>query len=118
MGIKNYFRGSDYFNQPEELKNLSPQQLSQLKEQYAVVDVRTGFEYRHGHIKGAVHYKLGREDEIVSKFPMEEPIILVCKTGHRSRAAANRLVRRGYKNLYHLEGGMNKWRSEKFAEEK
>ena len=118
MGIKNYFRGSDYFNQPEELKNLSPQQLSQLKEQYAVVDVRTGFEYRHGHIKGAVHYKLGREDEIVGKFPKEEPIILVCKTGHRSRAAANRLVRRGYKNLYHLEGGMNKWRSEKFSEEK
>ena len=118
MGIKNYFRGSDYFNQPAELKNLSPEQLTELKEKYAVVDVRTGFEYRHGHIKGSVHYKLGKEDEIIQKFSKDEAIILVCKTGHRSRAAANRLVRIGYTKLYHLEGGMNKWRSEKFPEEK
>ncbi|WMT51116.1 MAG: rhodanese-like domain-containing protein [Ferroplasma sp.] len=118
MGIKDYFRGADYFNQPDELKNLSPEQLLELKEKYSVVDVRTGFEYRHGHIKGAVHYKLGNEDEIEKKFPREEPIILVCKTGHRSRAAANRLVRKGYTKLYHLEGGMNKWRAEKLPEEK
>ena len=79
MGIKNYFRGSDYFNQPAELKNLSPEQLTELKEKYAVVDVRTGFEYRHGHIKGSVHYKLGKEDEIERKFSKDEAIILVCK---------------------------------------
>jgi SulP family sulfate permease len=118
MSIKNYFRGSDYFNQPSALENLSPDKLLELKEKYALIDVRTGFEYRHGHIKGAIHYKLGREKEIDDKFPRDEPLILICKTGHRSRAAANRLVRQGYKKLYHLEGGMNKWRKEKFSEEK
>lgn len=118
MSIKNYFRGLDYFSQPQELENLTPDKLLSLKDKYALIDVRTGFEYRHGHIKGAIHYKLGEEDIIERKFPKEEPIILICKTGHRSRAAANRLVRRGYKKLYHLEGGMNKWRKEKLPEEK
>jgi len=118
MSIKNYFRGSDYFNQPQELENLTPDKLTALKEKYPVIDVRTGFEYRHGHIKGAIPYKLGKEDEIEKKFPKDEPIILICKTGHRSRAAANRLVRKGYKKLYHLEGGMDKWRKENFPVEK
>jgi SulP family sulfate permease len=118
MSIKNYFRGSDYFNQPPELENLTPEQIINLKDKYAIIDVRTGFEYRHGHLKGSIPYKLGKEDEIEKKFSKDEPIILICKTGHRSRAAANRLVRRGYKKLYHLQGGMNTWRKEKFPEEK
>ncbi|WP_337860628.1 rhodanese-like domain-containing protein [Ferroplasma sp.] len=118
MSIKDYFRGSDYFNQPQELENLTPKKLLELRDKYALIDVRTGFEYRHGHIKGAIHYKLGKEKEIESKFPKDDALILICKTGHRSRAAANRLVRIGYKKLYHLEGGMDKWRKEKFPEEK
>ena len=118
MSIKNYFRGSDYFNQPDELKNLSPEEVSKMDNEYKIIDVRTKFEYKRGHIKNAVNYKLGNEKNIVSDFGTDAKIILICKTGHRSRAAANRLMRSGYKNLYHLEGGMNNWRKKKMPEEK
>ncbi|MEM0139386.1 MAG: rhodanese-like domain-containing protein [Ferroplasma sp.] len=118
MPLKNYFRGSDYFKQPDELKNLTPEQVMEMKGKYPLVDVRTGFEYRHGHIAGASHYKLGREKEIIEKFGLNSQIILICKTGHRSRAAANRLARMGFKEIYHLEGGMDRWRKEKMPEEK
>jgi rhodanese-related sulfurtransferase len=118
MSIKNYFRGSDYFKQPDTLENLTPEKLLELKDKYPLIDVRTGFEYRHGHINGAMHYKLGKEKEIEEKFAKDKALILICKTGHRSRAAANRLTRMGYKKLYHLEGGMDKWRKGKFPEEK
>jgi len=118
MSIKDYFRGSDYFKQPEELKNLSPEDVYKMMNEYKIIDVRTKFEYKHGHIKNALNYKLGNEKKIINDFGLNSKIILICKTGHRSRAAANRLVRSGYKNLYHLEGGMNNWRKNKMPEEK
>ena len=65
MPIKNYFRGSDYFNQPDELKNLSPEEVYKMIDEYKIIDVRTKFEYKRGHIKNAVNYKLGSERNIV-----------------------------------------------------
>ncbi len=116
MSFKNYFRGADYFNNPDTLKNLTPDQVLDMKRKYPLIDVRTGFEYRHGHIDGAIHYKLGRERDILNKFGKDQKIILICKTGHRSRAAANRLTRLGFEEIYHLEGGMNTWRKQKMPE--
>ncbi|WP_236688990.1 rhodanese-like domain-containing protein [Acidiplasma cupricumulans] len=118
MSLKDYLRGKDYFIDPPELEPLKPEDVMKRLNEYKIIDVRTGIEFRRGHIKNAVHYKLGREDDIVKDFGRDAKIILVCKTGHRSRAAANRLARMGYKKLYHLDGGMNTWRKEKLPEEK
>ena len=104
----------DYFRHPPDLKNLSPAQVNELskKSDFSVIDVRTRFEFNNGHIDKSLHYSLGHEKEIAKQFGAGNKIVLVCKTGHRSRAAANRLHRMGVTNLQHLEGGIDRWRRE------
>ncbi|MFG1519965.1 MAG: rhodanese-like domain-containing protein [Thermoplasmataceae archaeon] len=104
----------DYFRHPPDLRNLSPREVDELskKEGFRVIDVRTRFEFNNGHIHNSVLYSLGHEKDIMNKFGNEGKIILVCKTGHRSRAAANRLNRLGLSGLNHLEGGVDRWRKE------
>ncbi|AAT43404.1 rhodanese-like domain-containing protein [Picrophilus oshimae] len=107
---------TDYFKDPENLEILGPKDvIESLKNKDAIIiDVRTKYEYSSGHIKSAINYPLGHEGDIEKEIPKNTRIILICKTGHRSRAAANRLTRMGYKNLAHLEGGMDNWKKQNF----
>ncbi len=107
---------TDYFKDPENLDLLKPEDIiNSLKTKDAIIiDVRTEFEYNSGHIKSALNYPLGHEKSIEKEIPKNARIILICKTGHRSRAAANRLTRLGYKNLAHLVGGMDLWKKRNF----
>ncbi len=101
----------DYFRQPEGLENLSPIQVENAisQEKVSVIDVRTEREYSHGHIKGAKTCPLGRIESYISQFQKENQVILICATGHRSRAAAAKLLRSGFTSVSHLEGGMRSW---------
>ncbi len=103
------------FRRPSSLKNLSPQEVAtQLAHspKPVIVDVRSALEYKAGHIEGAMHYPLGNELKAVQNIPPSTPVILICKTGHRSQAAAHTLLKNDFTNLYHLEGGMGRWRKE------
>lgn len=76
-----------------------------------IVDVRTKSEYDEGHIKNAVlipNETIGTEPP--SKLPDKNAIILVyCRSGRRSRDAANKLVKMGYTNVYDF-GGIINWK--------
>ncbi|MBI5303894.1 MAG: rhodanese-like domain-containing protein [Chloroflexi bacterium] len=53
-------------------------------------------------------------DEIqpnISKFPADKnaKILLYCQSGRMSTIAAEELVKLGYTNLWHLDGGMSAW---------
>ena len=73
-----------------------------------ILDVRSHQEYEEGHLKGAINisvYDLYREapKKIIDK---EAIIIAYCSVGLRSENAINILRKMGYKNLYHLDGGI------------
>lgn len=77
------------------------------------VDVRQPEELlgELGHIPGAVHIPL---DILLtagppSDWPMETPLLLVCRSGARSARAAMELAGRGFNTLYNLTGGMLAW---------
>jgi len=74
-----------------------------------IVDVRTQEEYDEGHIENAILIP----NESISSEPSEldnkDAIILVyCRSGSRSRAASDKLVNLGYKNIYDF-GGIIDW---------
>lgn len=77
---------------------------------YIVLDVRTLDEYNEGHIEGAI---LLSDDELEEKaentLPDKEATILVyCRSGRRSAAAARELINMGYINVYDF-GGIIDW---------
>ena len=112
----------DFFKNPKGLVELPPEKVKEIvengKKDYILIDVRTNWEYNKGHIKGSLLYTLGNEDKLIKKLGIKDNVILICKTGHRSRAAANRLIRMGFNKVYHIKGGMDNWRKKGLPEEK
>lgn len=73
-----------------------------------VVDVRQRGEWRAGRIRGAVHVPLQELSTRIDRMPRDRTLITVCRSGHRSAAAARALHRAGY-DVENLKGGMKHW---------
>jgi rhodanese-related sulfurtransferase len=75
-----------------------------------ILDVRTPGEFKEEHIPGAL---LIPNETIVDKPPGELPdlnaeILIYCRTGNRSRQAAEKLIKIGYTKVYDF-GGITNW---------
>ena len=77
-----------------------------------VIDVRSGPEFRSGHIPGAVHAPLLSILLRRSRLPesRETPLVLICEHGPRAHIVKSVLGLSGYRNLDLLEGHMSAWR--------
>ena len=88
----------------EEAKKMMDEQ------EVVIVDVRTELEYSEGHIANAVlvpNETIG--DEAPAELPNKDAVLLIyCRSGNRSRTAANKLLKLGYQNIYDF-GGINTW---------
>jgi hydroxyacylglutathione hydrolase len=73
------------------------QMLERQKQGEVIMDVRSGAEYRQGHIPGAVHIPLGQIPEAALALPPESAIVVHCQGGGRSPVAASLLSRMGYR---------------------
>ena len=80
---------------------------------YIILDVRTAQEYSEKHIPGAVNIPnetIGTED--IPELPDKEQLILVyCRSGNRSKQAAEKLAKLGYTNIVEF-GGIHDWTGE------
>ena len=74
------------------------------------MDVRTEDEYNDGHIKGAILLPVQELEERLDELPVDKPIIVYCRSGNRSRNAAEILVVNGFEAVYDM-GGINSWTS-------
>lgn len=80
-----------------------------------VLDVRTQEEYDGGHIPGAVCLPvetLTDGDLSVLLPDKQAPVVVYCRTGHRSAQAAQVLSELGYANITDLAGGILAWNGE------
>ena len=76
-----------------------------------VLDVRSPAEYEGVHIPGAYNVPLdtlGEHAEDIQRH-VEEPVVLVCRSGMRASQAEQRLAGAGMGNVKVLEGGMLAW---------
>lgn len=78
-----------------------------------VVDVRSAQEFTGelGHIEGALNLPLDQLGDRVHELPTDRPLVLVCHTDRRSRAAAKLLHARGLRELRIVRQGMMAWRA-------
>lgn len=85
-------------------------EVMQSGDPYIILDVRTLEEYHEGHIEGAILLTDNElEEKAESILPDKEATILVyCRSGRRSAAAAKELIHMGYTKVYDF-GGIIDW---------
>lgn len=96
------------------IKHISMNDIVQIMEEnenYIILDVRTQAEYNQGHIPNAICIPNETIDEnVVNKLPDKNQMILVyCRSGNRSKQAAEKLKKLGYTNLIEF-GGIIDWK--------
>lgn len=80
---------------------------------YIILDVRTPEEFAEKHIPNAINVpnEMIGTDEI-SALPDKDQLIMVyCRSGRRSKEAAEKLVKLGYTNIVEF-GGIIDWKGE------
>lgn len=103
-----------YTNRQEEgYQKISPQEVKDKMdsdENIVILDVRTKQEYKEGHILKSILVPVDdintRIEDVVSD--KDKEIIVYCRSGNRSKVAANTLLKMGYKKVYDL-GGIINW---------
>lgn len=85
-------------------------EIMDTQEGYIILDVRTQEEYDESHIPGAIlipDYEI--KDRAEELLPDKDQLILVyCRSGRRSKLAAQALVELGYTNIREF-GGIIDW---------
>lgn len=100
-----------------KVQHLSSDEFESLiqEEDVQCVDVRTVAEYSDGHIPGSINLNIldknfsSEAQELLNK---EAPVAVYCKSGRRSRKAANILTELGF-NVYNLDKGIEDWKKNK-----
>ena len=94
------------------VKELKGEELNKIekddkeKEKYLVIDVRDANEYKEGHVKHAINIPLAdieKHAEHLSAWKDKE-VVTICNTGKKSKEAADKLVKAGFKKVSNAQG--------------
>ena len=78
-----------------------------------ILDVRTVGEYEEGHITNSINIDVtadGFLEKVNTLLDKHNTVALYCRSGRRSKKAAEQLVNEGYK-VVELAGGYNEWKA-------
>ena len=97
----------------EQISGAEAKALMDSESGYIIIDARTQEEYDEGHIPRAIlipEYEIA--DRAETELPDKDQLILVyCRSGRRSKIAAEELVKLGYANVKEF-GGIIDWEYE------
>ena len=106
---------NEFFAGGRGVKRAGPHEATALisHDEGLVLDVREDSEYRDGHIIDSVHIPLSRLKERVGELNKHKarPIIVGCRSGHRSTRACKMLRQNGFETVYNLDGGILAWQN-------
>lgn len=96
---------------PTHMTNTELARLIQIGTPPVIIDVRSGREYRQGHIPGAIHIPFWqtfyRADELA--VPRHKTVVVTCAHGPRAGIGKFALRRAGFENVVYLDGHMSGW---------
>jgi rhodanese-related sulfurtransferase len=82
-----------------------------INEDAVVLDVREDSEWTAGHIPNAKHIPMSKLSARLNELEKlkGKPIIVSCRSGHRSARACAMLKKSGFENVHNLAGGIIAW---------
>ena len=97
----------------EQISGAEAKELMDSESGYIIIDARTQSEFDEGHISDAIlipEYEIAEraENELLDK---NQLILVYCRSGRRSKIAAEELVKLGYTNVKEF-GGIIDWEYE------
>ncbi|WP_170007635.1 rhodanese-like domain-containing protein [Bacillus fonticola] len=98
-----------YFYQKKILKRLTQEQFIEGYRKAQLIDVREPKEFEGGHILGARNIPTTQLKMRLQEVRPDRPVYIYCQNSMRSGRAAQMLYRKGYRDLYTLNGGFKKW---------
>jgi len=102
------------FAQNPKFDSLSPKEFEALlndNPEVQLVDVRRPDEFEAGHIEKAILINVQEADFMIqanSVLEKSKPVAVYCRSGRRSKEAAELLIKEGYK-VYDLDDGYLGW---------
>ena len=97
----------------QQITQQKAMEIMDTRDDYILLDVRTQSEYEEEHIPGAIcipNEEIGTEPP--AELPRKDQMILVyCRSGNRSKQAAQKLADMGYSNVLEF-GGIIDWQGE------
>lgn len=75
-----------------------------------LIDVRENSEWNAGHAPQALHVPTSQVSAKINRLKKDKEIIVVCRSGNRSRGVTSQLRKLGYE-AFNLSGGMRSWQS-------
>lgn len=107
-----------YFTRPQASSsaNLPPEiSVSAANELYQTnavfVDVREKSEWNEFHIPNTIHIPLGELEKRVGELSPDSSIVVVCRSGNRSQAGRDILLKAGFPQVSSMAGGVKEWQS-------
>ena len=84
-----------------------------------ILDVRSAWEFRQGHVPGAIHVPFWTIGAHLAEIPAEggDDLVVYCGHGPRAWRAGGVLRRNGITNVMYLQGHMHGWRQAGLREE-
>lgn len=92
--------------------SILPNELAEaLKQGCQLVDVREPIEHAESHISGAQLIPLGQLELRCGELNPSLPVIVMCRSGKRGAAAADKLLAKGFAEVRNLQGGILAWQA-------
>ncbi|MBS1643182.1 MAG: thioredoxin fold domain-containing protein [Bacteroidetes bacterium] len=83
-----------------------------------ILDVRTPQEFSKDHLINSknIDWNENNFETEIEKLDKSKPVFVYCLSGGRSTAAAELMHKKGFKEIYEMDGGIMKWRAANLPE--
>ena len=114
LGLTFFLVTACSFNEKHGFKSVAVQEFANIiadTTTVMLVDVRTAEEYGSGHIENALNIDVKQDDfekNAINMLPKDKTIAVYCRSGRRSKKAAEILSKNGY-NVIELDSGYTGW---------
>ena len=94
------------------IEEISPEELQTrlaAAEAPVVLDVREPYELESARLPGTIDIPMNQVPQRLAELDPDRPLVVLCRSGGRSRNVGNFLLQNGFQTVANLSGGLLAW---------